>query len=334
MRDDYVSIIEAAYAPADSEEAWLQGIADAALPCLDRGLGVNAYTFDARNSADFRMPSFVGVGGAPDREAADQIIGTAHTTVIERLYRPGPPAYFMDMAKHFSAEGLPGVEATVSELPAIGAQDMLGVRGGDASRRGCIIAVPCAGRGRLPPAEAKLLGCVGAHLASGWRLRQAHAEIDDADAVLDARGKLLHARADDAGAQRHRINGAFGRRSQARGSLRREDPRSAVALWHAMVQGEWTLVDHQDTDGKRFVLARRNRPGVPDIAALDLRERQVATYAACGFSLKHIGYELGLGVSTVSEKLKSAMRKLRLRSRAELVAVLGPACGTGSEAEA
>jgi DNA-binding NarL/FixJ family response regulator len=91
-----------------------------------------------------------------------------------------------------------------------------------------------------------------------------------------------------------------------------------------MVHGEWTLVDHADTDGKRFLLAKRNLPGVRDLAALTKRERQVASYAACGLSLKQIGYELGLSVSTVSAQLKSGLRKLRLTSRTDLVAQLGP----------
>jgi hypothetical protein len=40
-------------------------------------------------------------------------------------------------------------------------------------------------------------------------------------------------------------------------------------------------------------------------------------------SLKEIGYELGLSLPTVSVNLKQALRKLRLKNRGELVAVVG-----------
>jgi DNA-binding NarL/FixJ family response regulator len=114
------------------------------------------------------------------------------------------------------------------------------------------------------------------------------------------------------------------RRSLARGQLRRADQDQAIAAWDALVRGEWTLVDHSDVDGKRFVLARKNQPAVGDPGALTLRERQVATYAALGHSNKHICYELGLSPAVVSRHLRQALRKLRLRDRTELVALLGP----------
>jgi DNA-binding CsgD family transcriptional regulator len=102
-----------------------------------------------------------------------------------------------------------------------------------------------------------------------------------------------------------------------------QDDDMLLFQWGTYDWGAGPQFEFDDTDGKRFVLARRNRPGVRDLGALTVRERQVATYAACGFSLKHVGYALGLSVPTVSQHLKAALRKLRLASRAELVATLG-----------
>jgi DNA-binding CsgD family transcriptional regulator len=45
----------------------------------------------------------------------------------------------------------------------------------------------------------------------------------------------------------------------------------------------------------------------------------VVSYAVLGHSLKYIAYELGLAISTVSGNLGTAMRKLGVASRAELV---------------
>jgi len=98
---------------------------------------------------------------------------------------------------------------------------------------------------------------------------------------------------------------------RARGPLRRRDPERAMALWQAMVAGRWSLLDHFDSDGRRFVVAHRNDAGVPDMRGLSWRERQVAAHAALGHSNKVIAYELGLSASSVSEHLASARAKLR-----------------------
>jgi DNA-binding CsgD family transcriptional regulator len=175
----------------------------------------------------------------------------------------------------------------------------------------------------MSQSQRRVLACLGAHLASGWRLRQARAEVDDADAVLDSKGQFLHLRDGEPRAERRHLDRAFQTRTHARGALRKVEVMSAMELWRAMVRGEWTLVDHFDTDGKRLVLARRNSPTVPEIGALGKRERQVAAYAAYGFSIKEIGYELGLGASAVSNHLRTALRKLRLKTRGELTALFG-----------
>jgi DNA-binding NarL/FixJ family response regulator len=105
---------------------------------------------------------------------------------------------------------------------------------------------------------------------------------------------------------------------RARGSLRRRDPEQAVAIWEALVAGRWSLVDHFDSDGRRFVLAHRNDADVPDARGFTDRERQVLAYAALGHSNKVIAYELGLSTSTVAYHLTRARAKLQLRSAAAL----------------
>jgi DNA-binding CsgD family transcriptional regulator len=89
------------------------------------------------------------------------------------------------------------------------------------------------------------------------------------------------------------------------------------------VDGTWSLVDHVESDGRRWVLARRNAPGARDPKALSPRERDVLALAALGHSNKYVGYLLGLAPSTVAGHLAAAQRKLRLRSRSELIAMFG-----------
>jgi DNA-binding CsgD family transcriptional regulator len=79
------------------------------------------------------------------------------------------------------------------------------------------------------------------------------------------------------------------------------------------------MVDWFDTDGRRFVLALPNSPRVCDPRGLTERESQVVAYAGMGQTNKLIAYRLGLSTSRVSMLLRSAMRKLKVKTRAQLV---------------
>jgi DNA-binding NarL/FixJ family response regulator len=98
---------------------------------------------------------------------------------------------------------------------------------------------------------------------------------------------------------------------RARGPLRRRDPREAIELWRGLVAGLWSLVDHFDSDGRRYLVAHRNDPRTPDPRGLTERERQIVAYADLGQSNKHIAYQLGLSPSTVAVHLARAREKLR-----------------------
>lgn len=86
-----------------------------------------------------------------------------------------------------------------------------------------------------------------------------------------------------------------------------------------MIEGRWTLVERVDTDGKRLLLAKRNPPDSIAHRALTERERAVVERASLGGSLRHVAYELGLAESTVSEALSRALKKLGIKTRAELL---------------
>jgi DNA-binding NarL/FixJ family response regulator len=105
--------------------------------------------------------------------------------------------------------------------------------------------------------------------------------------------------------------------------LRASDPDAALDAWRALVAGRWSLIDHIDTEGKRFLVARRNEPDAPEASGLTLRERQVVAARARGLSLKLIAYDLGLSIATVGKSLHSAMTKLGVSCDAELPALFG-----------
>jgi DNA-binding NarL/FixJ family response regulator len=106
--------------------------------------------------------------------------------------------------------------------------------------------------------------------------------------------------------------------------MRRAHPEEALNLWQALVDGTWSLVDHSDSDGRRFLLARRNEPGVRDPKALTSRERSVLAFAAMGHQNKYIGYLLGISAAAVSAHLDLVQRKLGLSCRPELIQRFAP----------
>jgi DNA-binding NarL/FixJ family response regulator len=172
------------------------------------------------------------------------------------------------------------------------------------------------------------LSLVSAHLVAARRLRELEDARSDpvaaAEAILDPSGAVYEARGGArAREERDLLAEAVRRVERARGAARRVAPDEALSLWHGLVNGEWTLVDHVDTDRRRFVLARRNPPGVRDPKALTPRERDVLGYVALGHSNKFVGYMLGLAPSTVAGHLESAARKLGVSSRLELIRAFG-----------
>jgi DNA-binding CsgD family transcriptional regulator len=165
---------------------------------------------------------------------------------------------------------------------------------------------------------------VALHLAAACRLagRAADPEADDVEAIVDPGGRVRHARGVAEGARaRQLLRDAVRQMDAARTRKGRADAMKALDLWQGLLAGRWSLVDHFDTDGRRFLLARQNDPDAPAAGTLARRQRQVAFYASVGWSLKQIGFALGLAESTVSRHLSLALDKLGMRSRSDLVRV-------------
>jgi len=101
--------------------------------------------------------------------------------------------------------------------------------------------------------------------------------------------------------------------------VRSGSPADAAEVWRALLAGHWCAVDHRDRDGKRLVLVVANLVDANAPLALAAHEREVLVKTAAGYPLKEVAYELGLGSSTVSALLRSALRKFRLASSSEAV---------------
>jgi DNA-binding CsgD family transcriptional regulator len=97
------------------------------------------------------------------------------------------------------------------------------------------------------------------------------------------------------------------------------DASKALSIWQGVVQGHCSVLDSFDAGGRHFVVINaiaHDSGGWPELTR---RERQVVACASLGESRKATGYRLGISRPHVSCVLKSAMRKLGVKTQAQLV---------------
>lgn len=313
MRVDAVAVVEASYDFATGDTEWLENLLDTVGPELDRGFGLGAWRY--RVGRDFEPstivhrnmpPGVLELLGAELREHGDRA-GRAHSAAL--------PFATASQALGIPAKDVATHPLFVSTWHAHGVRDCGGINAFDPSGTGVLISIPQPDVRRPSRAEATRWSRIAAHIVAGARLRDSLDApgnvVERAEAVLSPGGRVLHAEPEAQSAAAQETLRAYARDiDRARGRLRHHDEDEALSLWRALIGGRWSLVDHFDSDGRRFVVARKNEPAVRDPRTLSRRERQVLAYALLGHPLKLIAYELGIGISTVAAHRASAMRKL------------------------
>lgn len=312
-----LDVVEACYRVDADESAWLADIVRSSTPLLDGGLGVLAYTYDARDPARFTMLDACLPPGIEVRAMAGYL-SSVPPGFVERTWLARPCGY---------ASHVDGFAELAPALAAFGgAKDVLAVNGRDPTGLGVWLgALRPERRRRVAPLELDRLGKIAAHLATAYRVRRALAGGGDwaerSEAVLRPDGHVEHAEgAARAATARAALRRAAIRLDRAKSKAGRAEPDRALAGWKGMVEARWTLLDHFDQDGRRYVLARRNDAAVAAIEDLTPRERHVVSYAALGHDNKIIAYELGLAAATVRVLLHRSAKKLGVTTRADLVA--------------
>jgi DNA-binding CsgD family transcriptional regulator len=324
MRDP-IAIVEAAYDLGPSSiEAWIQQLLTSALPLAGTDLGGIGYTFDLRQT------DWLGEIVLADAErplAAIVRSGYAMLGPIERdRLLSGEPAMVTMLERFARDASIIGRDPT--DVMGHVSQGLFADASVACARnldgRGCVLGFPHPHAMRIAARSRAAWERVMRHVAAGLRLRTALAEQCSVDAVLDAEGREHDV---SAPAQAPDLRAALRRavlaREKARGALRRSSEVEALDLWQVLVAGTWSLVDRFDSDARRYVVAMRNEPFASDARALTRSEEMVVRYARLGHSNKWIGYSLGVSPQTVATLLARAMRKLRVRTRVELVQLLG-----------
>ena len=301
---------------------YVQHIVETAAPLLDRGFGVFAYTYDAR---DRERPTMVHCAGSkrfdpgwlPPFYAALQAAG---------LQGPPYPTGFHAW-RHIRCARASAIRRMGPILPLFahmgGSRDTFAMNALDASGQGLWLGAPLPSMRKEQSRRVELFTRVAAHLTAAMRLRRnAGTSKPRAAAVLSPSGALLHAERDegvvDAREELRQATLAF---DDARTKKMRGDVEETTQGWRPLVGSRWSLLDDFDSDGRRFVLAVENAPPTrPPRKDLSEREHQIMTQAHLGHADKVIAYELGLAPSTVRVLLHRAARKLGASTRREALA--------------
>jgi DNA-binding NarL/FixJ family response regulator len=310
-----VALIESAYRTNLSSEEWLERLMATASAALGSERGAMAFLYDA-SAGDWVYPQPPVIRGLSPEFARDFLSPGEQSSEERRLLM------HQFVAVRFGALR-PLLEGSESSpftpiLDRHGIEELVAVNGLDASRRGCLLVIADCKRTHSLRA-VHVWHRLSAHISAGNRLRatlealvrdEANA-VDRAEAILAPDGKVAHATGPaEPRSAREALREALVRIDAARSE--KDDAGRSVELWRGLVAGRWSLVEHFESDGRRYFLAHKNDPEVRPNFTLTERERQVLGYAELGHSNKLIGYELGLSRSAVTTTLQRARRKLRI----------------------
>jgi DNA-binding CsgD family transcriptional regulator len=321
-----MAILEAVYRVECPRSTWFTGVLAAVAAALKRGDWVGGVLYDVSRPR-VRLDDIGGVGMPEgwleigktmhqDPRLADAIVASYRATVCTTL---------PELESTIHGHEVRRAQREYYGPRRVPTQTM--INGLDGSGKGCCLYLFSRNTRALTPRTRQLFGRLATHLATGYRLQRRLAadpspETSDIQAVLEPDGHIAHA---EVGARAAPAREALAFAVRAREGIRRQtpaEPAPVLRSWRGLVAARWTLVDHFERGGRRFVLARENAPMGRGPAALSMRERQVASLAALGRSNKLIAYELGLAHSTIRVIVARACAKLGVSSRRALVARL------------
>ena len=321
-----IDFAEAAYDLELEQDDWLPALLQAGAPVLDHGLGAFALTCTRPpQTGPLVIHQLHAISGL--EELADRFIRVETEMPPDMLWALSRPAMPQTLSEA-AGQNLEAFRFIMRHFDF--AKDGLGMSAFDPNGNGVYLIAPLPKVTNLTERFRERCQMLAAHFGAGYRLRLALAEAGSepathlprgAEVVIDPNGfRVVGAEglAKSRGA-RAALRDAAIQVDRSRGRLRESDPEKALVLWKALVRGRWSTVDWFDSDGRRFVLGLPNAPNVGDPRGLTEREQQVVAYALCGQTNKLIAYQLGLSKGRVSSLMSSAIRKLGVRTRAELI---------------
>jgi DNA-binding NarL/FixJ family response regulator len=312
--DGVREVMRAAYAFSGSLEQWAAGVHDALAPSLDCGQGTLVGVVEFPDTG-LRIRHLMSRGGASRTHHA--VVRLSAFLAPQRLRE----SFFNGQVLGASSGHYDDAEFARLQARARGlrTRDAAGFCVNDSVDHGFMLVSPSPQHLRFPEQPTPIVRRLGAHIATGLRLQRiltsAAFEDPSVEAILDPEGRPQHT------VGMARIQGALESLRSSVLARARGDQDEALAAdpaWNAVLAGRWSLVDRFDSDGRRYVVAYRNPPGVLDPRRLTPREEGVTALAAIGQSNKEIAAQLGVTQSTVATLLAAALAKLGLSSRTML----------------
>lgn len=303
MTPDPIHVLESAYDLRTDRADWVRSVASAMHPLMQQGFGTIAYAVDFSGEVPFS--DIATVGGEPGSAELPPLSAKVMEPGGLRALAHAMPrvTWVSESYRSASADDRALIASFFGGVRrSFGFDDIFGFNVLVTRDQGYHFAFPGL---RGEHSRPELCCAIGAHLALAARAR---AEGQRFEVLLDACGRVADLRV---GLPDAAIAGGLDAASRISRIRRARGDQEAVASWGDTLRGGWMVLDHVDTDGKRFVLVRR----VP----LADREREVVRRVERGLSNKEIAFELALAEPTVSGVLRSALRKLGLSSRLELV---------------
>jgi len=307
-------ITDAAYAFKSDLASWADGVHSALGPALDLGQGTLVALLLLPDQG-LRIQHLASRAGASKIHHA--IVRLSAFIAPGKLRESFFNGRFLGSSSGHYENG--HVERMAQRARGLGSRDAAGFCVSDGVDHGLMVVSPARETLLLPQQASATVRRVAQHISTGLRLQRVIGSValDDPaiEAIFDEAGRaqqaLGMARLQDG---LERLREAVLLRGRLAVPVEPRSPEEANP-WDAVVAGRWSLVDRFDSDGRRYVVAYRNPPGMLDPRRLTPREEGVTTLAAVGRSNKEIGFDLGISESTVATLLTTSLAKLGLASR-------------------
>lgn len=292
-RSDYAMLCDHAYRVDCLEDAWLDGLARAAMrACGDLALGVVACTFRPSALTERRVLHKIAVVGGPAswgehlKRELEALTPRHRAALFPRAplsCRASELLTFFGLTDYASVDLLP----TDNE-------DAWVVSGQTEPGHGALMVLPIR-PGREAEFDADSWQRFSVHLAEAARLRG-----------------LVHAYA----SWRHHALKVSSLHRQLSAAPQSDE---TAALWRGLLEGRYTIMERHDGLEHVHLVLHLTPPDPQPPRQLTEREREVVTYAALGHDNATIAFELGITAPTVATHLSSALQRLNVANRSQLI---------------
>ncbi len=307
-KSDLSRFAEACIADAGSTVAWLERIVLASRPIFERG-GGNGAAFAIFRVGDEIELSLNATNGPQEGFTRGEWPGLESPQT-----RPAfVPFSITQASRLLKRPSLKGLETWDTAMLDIGEAfaDCFGA--GITGPYGLGVLFTFLGDGGFDRARLRDLRSMRRHLVSTVHARLTISRPEDAEVVVSPDGVLHHSKISQVDGGTRALIGAAARALEK--ARRRDGGTDGDAIWDELLAGGWSALERVENDGKRYLLLARARAH-PRLA-LESTEAALLERVRAGKSNKEMASELGLSDTTVSVRLRQALRKLRFKTAVE-----------------